>query len=256
MTNTSLLQIVDLLHSGKTSGRLKRLPLVIGMPVMVTTNIDVHGGIVNGSIGTVRAIHYTQLENGDRVLSHCVVHIPTATAPQMPGLGDHEFPIFPDTVSVFYRGSKSKQSISFRRTQVPLIPAFAMTAHKSQGQTLDKAVIDLTTCHGTEAPYVMISRVRRLDDLLILRPFAFSRIKCRMSQDSRREQDRLRYHNLTTTIGFGDTNERHEATLALDELKRMYSDRELNTLLGAELANPPQEDDMDGHRHKRRKTKR
>ncbi|KAI0267926.1 hypothetical protein BGY98DRAFT_938417 [Russula aff. rugulosa BPL654] len=33
-----------------------------------------------------------------------------------------------------------------------------MTAHKSQGQTIQKAIIDLATCHGTEPPYVMVSR--------------------------------------------------------------------------------------------------
>ncbi|KAI0272217.1 hypothetical protein BGY98DRAFT_889623, partial [Russula aff. rugulosa BPL654] len=48
--------------------------------------------------------------------------------------------------------------------------------HKSQGQTMDKAVVDLAACHGTETPYVMLSRVRRLDDLLILCPFPIRKI--------------------------------------------------------------------------------
>ncbi|KAF8344842.1 hypothetical protein F5887DRAFT_837590, partial [Amanita rubescens] len=66
-----------------------------------------------------------------------------------------------------------------------------MTAHKSQGQTLNKAIVDLKDTRGTEAPYVMLSRVRRLDDLLILRPFPFARIRCRPSQDTRRDQSRI-----------------------------------------------------------------
>ena len=187
ITDPSLLQIIDLLHSGRTSNRLKRLPLVLGMPVMITANIDLQGGIVNGTIGTVRAIDFSTLPNGERVLNHCIVHIPSARAAPMTGLG--EFAILPDTVSIRYQGSKSKQSLSFKRTQLPPIPAFAMTAHKSQGQTMDKAIIDLANCHGTMAPYVMVSR---LDDLLILRPFPMAKITCRMSEDTRREQKRIR----------------------------------------------------------------
>ncbi|KAF8338562.1 hypothetical protein F5887DRAFT_833925, partial [Amanita rubescens] len=66
-----------------------------------------------------------------------------------------------------------------------------MTAHKSQGQTLNKAIIDLKDCRGTEAPYVMLSCIRRLDDLLILRHFPFAKIRCHPSQDTRRNQTRI-----------------------------------------------------------------
>ncbi|KAF8320644.1 hypothetical protein F5887DRAFT_826713, partial [Amanita rubescens] len=86
------------LHSGKTGSRLKRLPLAINMPVMVTTNIDLNGGVVNGSIGTVRKIYYHLLPNGDRVLDCCIIHIPSAHSAPMPGLASNEFPIMPDTV--------------------------------------------------------------------------------------------------------------------------------------------------------------
>ena len=36
-----------------TGRRLKLLPLAIGMPVMITTNIDVAGGIVKGRAGGI-----------------------------------------------------------------------------------------------------------------------------------------------------------------------------------------------------------
>ena len=59
-----------------------------------------------------------------------------------------------------------------------------MSTHKAQGQTMEKAIIDLANCHGTEALYV-----RWLDDLLILRPFPLAKIRYRMSDDigSRKE---------------------------------------------------------------------
>jgi hypothetical protein len=46
------------LHSGQTSQRLGKIPLVRGMPVLITQNFDVDGGIVNGSRGTLQKIRY------------------------------------------------------------------------------------------------------------------------------------------------------------------------------------------------------
>ncbi len=149
--NDPSLPLIINLHSGKTSGHLRTLPLVVEMPIMITTNVDLNGGIINGSISTVRKMFYHEDSNGTLILDCCIVHIPSAQTPQMMGLAVNEYPIFSDMVYVHHCGVKSKQSISFKQTQVPLIPAFAMTAHKSQGQTLDKAIIDLKDCHGTEA---------------------------------------------------------------------------------------------------------
>ena len=42
------------LDSGKTSYRLGKILLVLGMPVMFTQNFDVESGIVNGSIGILK----------------------------------------------------------------------------------------------------------------------------------------------------------------------------------------------------------
>ncbi|KAJ7231760.1 hypothetical protein C8J57DRAFT_1091594 [Mycena rebaudengoi] len=62
-----------------------------------------------------------------------------------------------------------------------------MTAYKAQGKTLKKAIVNLATCKGTEAPYVMLSRVASLEGLIILTPFDKARICCRRSQDLRQE---------------------------------------------------------------------
>ena len=59
------------------------------------------------------------------------------------------------------------------RYQVPLAPAFAITAHASQGQTLNAALVDLQHGNGVSviASYVAITRVRCRADLIIYRPF-------------------------------------------------------------------------------------
>ena len=102
ITDLAMLQITDLLHSGCTNNWLKWLPLAIGMPVMITTNIDIPGGIVNGSVGQVHSIDFMTLNNGDRVLNHCIVHLPTARAAPMLRLSANEFPIMPSSVPIHY----------------------------------------------------------------------------------------------------------------------------------------------------------
>ena len=63
--------------------------------------------------------------------------------------------------------------LSVRRTQLPIAPAFAVTAHASQGQTLRAAIVDLELPKGTSviASYVALTRVKRREDLIIFRPF-------------------------------------------------------------------------------------
>ncbi|KAG1743058.1 hypothetical protein EDB19DRAFT_583046 [Suillus lakei] len=88
------------------------------------------------------------------------------------------------------------------------MPGFAMSTHKAQGQTLQRVIIDLEGCAGTEAPYVMLSRVTSLEGRLILRPFNQKKISCRRSEDSCIEDKRQQILALQT---IADTGERMSA---------------------------------------------
>ena len=82
--------------------------------------------------------------------------------------------------------------ISVNRTHFPIVPRFSVTGHKSQGLTLEKAIVDLLpnpkykgdveVCHS----YVPLSRVRRLEDLTILREFPASVILKPKENEARR----------------------------------------------------------------------
>ncbi|CAF4392367.1 unnamed protein product, partial [Rotaria magnacalcarata] len=69
-----------------------------------------------------------------------------------------------------------------------------MTTHKSQGQTLGKIIIDLVMPPGSievASVYVPLSRVKWLDDLLIIRPFEFAALQVKPSTAQREELKRL-----------------------------------------------------------------
>ncbi|KAJ7662877.1 hypothetical protein B0H17DRAFT_903887, partial [Mycena rosella] len=64
------------------------------------------------------------------------------------------------------------------------------TSHNAQGRSLDVCCIDLASCTTIQCAYVMLSRVRRLEGLCILRPFGLQRIRNHISEELRMELKR------------------------------------------------------------------
>jgi ATP-dependent exoDNAse (exonuclease V) alpha subunit len=74
------------------------------------------------------------------------------------------------------------------------VPAYCITTHKSQGQTLNKVIIDLKLPNETDdiaAVYVPLSRVKRLADLIILRHFDYKVLLIKPSKSQLAEMERL-----------------------------------------------------------------
>ena len=66
---------------------------------------------------------------------------------------------------------------------VPLTPAFAFTDFKCQRCTLQKTIVDLAgSGKSHNSVYVMLSRVQRLEDLIILRSFNESTLNMKCHQ--------------------------------------------------------------------------
>ncbi|KAG1851023.1 hypothetical protein C8R48DRAFT_612887, partial [Suillus tomentosus] len=80
--------------------RLGKIPLVIGMPVLVSQNFDVDGGIVNGSTGILRKVRYSLNDEKQRVLRSCIVEISQSSGEALPNLSPQQIPIIEDSVEL------------------------------------------------------------------------------------------------------------------------------------------------------------
>ena len=137
----------------------------------------------------------------------------------MAHLGERHFPILPDVTEIKFEHSASQKRCVIKRKQVPIEPGFAITAHKAQGQTMARVVVDLAGCAGTERPYVMVSRSTSLEGLMILRDFDYSKVTRRHSEDLRKELKRLECLRLKTIVKIGSEDERREAKRLLTAMQ-------------------------------------
>ena len=179
------------LTSSTTHDSLGRLPLFPGMRVMVQENLAFTNRVVNGSEGTVRNILYDEI-NRHRYPVVVYVHIP-GSGKVHPSAENDVVPIFPETSSFNWlrRTNTGIQQHTVSRVQLPLLPAYAYTDYKSQGRSLDAAVVDPSSAFSLQGVYVMLSRVRSMSGLAILRPFAENKLTQRLSQEMRDELNRL-----------------------------------------------------------------
>ena len=146
------------------------LPLAVGMRVVLADHLDRAEDklLLQGSAGRIHS--WVWKENDLRPT--CVyVKFDGATwqldgAPE-PGL----YPVYPARKVWKLDAKRKKPVLKIARTQLPLAPAYAITAHGSQGKTLPAALVDFNVDKRTDVTFgtVAASRVRSREDVLILR---------------------------------------------------------------------------------------
>ena len=147
---------------------------------MLTSNLWVDVGLVNGAMGTIQAICYRAGGPPDLPIA-VMVQFDSYTGPT---LHDGTVPITP------LRRTWSALGAQCSRLQLPLKLAWAVTIHKSQGLTLNKVVLDVgKRDFSSGLTFVACSRVQKLQDLLFCPPFDFQRLA--NLANSQRLQDRL-----------------------------------------------------------------
>ena len=149
-----------------TAGLEAKLSLAVGARVMLRRNIDTKTGLVNGAIGTVHSISVNRV----------TVQFDHISEPY-------------DVEMVKSRFMVMKNFYVYRK-QFPLILAYAVTIHKSQGLSLDCAIIDLSdTVFSAGMAYVALSRVRSLAGVYLV---AFDPKSIMVSVTCLKEVNRLR----------------------------------------------------------------
>lgn len=156
------------------------LVLSKGAKVMISRNLWQQQGLVNATTGYVEDIVWTPGSSRSDLPLAAMVSCPTYTGPTLwrtdprPGYPDGIpiVPVAPMKSTFKYQGKHVS------RTQLPLRLAWAVTVHKSQGLTIPKAMLSLGPKEFTTGlTFVALSRVKKIDDLMICGTFDYTRVR-------------------------------------------------------------------------------
>ncbi len=139
------------------------LQIAIGARVMLTRNIDVQDGLVNGTFGNVAKIT-AQTRGGVPVVQLIGLHLDNVTAGQK---HRNKAPDGDDNIVYIERSEEPLKKKGTVRRQFPMKLAFACTIHKVQGMTTDCAVVSLKRIFESGMSYVALSRTTTLSGLHI-----------------------------------------------------------------------------------------
>lgn len=138
------------------------LNLKVGAQVMFIKNdSSVEKRYYNGKLGTITALEK------DRVIVQCseddIINVDVETWENI------KYSLNKDTKEI-------KETLDGSYTQVPLRLAWAITIHKSQGLTFEKAIIDAEEAFAHGQTYVALSRCKTLEGIVLKTPIRSSSI--------------------------------------------------------------------------------
>ena len=72
--------------------------------------------------------------------------LPDTSEMKLSNLEIGEVAVLEDSCAMCFVNPHSGKRCSIKRTQLPIVPAFAITGHKSQGRTLEATIADIQSC--------------------------------------------------------------------------------------------------------------
>lgn len=176
------LEAADMCHDSKTQQTFKRkeplpvqgtnlpanLTVCCGARVILTMNIDVTDGLTNGAIGTITSI---VTKNSPLGLPDAICVLFTEERVGLKSRHSHRPPpnIPSSTVILPQTEVIQRKPFQVTRHQYPLMLAWAVTIHKIQGATTNKAVVSLDGAFKPGMAYVALSRVTSSSGMYLLK---------------------------------------------------------------------------------------
>ena len=183
--------------SSETGGLREYISLAVGARVMLTKNIAVGDGLVNGVQGTVTGFIEAHPQQGSAPPAAVLIKfdnekVGARRKMKLKKSASDSVPIEIEEAR-FTVGTYSAQEVI--RKQFPLTLCYASTIHKVQGLSLDKIVVTFDKYFQGGHTYVALSRSRSLEGLY-LRNFNKQYIK--VKKDVTAEMSRLKERQLQT----------------------------------------------------------
>ncbi|XP_071581581.1 uncharacterized protein [Temnothorax nylanderi] len=160
------------------SGLDFKITLKIGINYMITNNVDVADGLVNGACGILKYITFKpgtvepvkiwlDFQNDKVGVEQRRPYVKYMSENCM------EMCLVPLSRISVILNVNDRMGYQIIREQFPITPAEALTIHKSQGQTYEKVCIDLRNNYRMTRSmlYVALSRVTKISNLYILGRF-------------------------------------------------------------------------------------
>lgn len=163
---------------------LEPLALKEGAQVMLTFNMDASQGLVNGARGIITGFSETNAQRAKKGESarHAATFEFQRSGAEMFLYPDESLPIVKfscgKTLEVpYYKQTLEKDGSEVVLWRMALKLAWATSIHNSQSLTLDAVELDISRCFESGMAYVGLSRLNKLENLRLTKPFKSGVIK-------------------------------------------------------------------------------
>jgi hypothetical protein len=177
----------ELPHSSADKQIPGKLTLCIGMPVMIKCNVATELCITNGQEATVVGWQSKRGSRGQRMIDTLFLELKNPPSNiQIDNLRENVVPMTCSSNTITC-SLPDDTKVTISRTQVEVLPNFAMTDFASQGKTRPFNPVDLNNCRSHQAFYTALSRSSSAAGTIILQGFDSRKITGKASGALRQE---------------------------------------------------------------------
>ena len=193
------------LHPNSTEKLPGTLKLCIGMPVLIKKNEATECCVTNGAEATVVGWQTSMSPQDHETLNVLFVKLNSPPRSiQIQGLPNNVVPLTRHTKTIECIFPNDHVAC-IERSQIMILPNFAMTDYASQGRTRLNNVVDLSNCRNHQSYYTCLSRSSSADGTIIVQGFDTSKITGGASGELRQEFRELELLDDITTKRYNST---------------------------------------------------